>query len=445
MGVAQSLYTGVTGLSVAADGMSIVANNIANANAKGFKRDRAEFEDLLLRDLRTGAQSAKIGKGAHLANVQTMHTQGSLKVTDNLTDLAIQGSGFLVLAQPPGGAGQDSAGKMYTRAGALHFDKDGYFASSNGGRVQGYMADADGTLSARLTDIRIETNTIPPRATNNLKMNLQLDSRVDVMKESFDVKQPDKTSNFSTAMTVFDSQGRAHQVSVFLRKTNAGEDGIEWDWHALVDNKEVKDGDKSPFQEFGSGHLKFDKFGFIKDETTYKNTVNFSNGAFPGQTIKFDFGKRPPVDGVEPTDRGAGATTSIAGNSVTVFHQQDGYEAGQLSSLKIGEDGIATGIFTNGIQRTLAGIGLATFSNQDALEKAGNNVFISNPTSGPANIGMPKTGLRGSLFSSSLEESNVDLAQEFVDMITTQRSFQANSRSITTTDSLMEDIINLKR
>jgi flagellar hook protein FlgE len=444
MGVAQSLYTGVTGLSVAADGMSIVANNIANANAKGFKRDRAEFEDLLLRDLRTGTQSAKIGKGAHLANVQTMHTQGSLKVTDNLTDLAIQGSGFLVLAQP-GSNGQDSAGKMFTRAGALHFDKDGFFASSAGGRVQGYAADADGTMSARLTDIRIETNTIPPRATNSLKLNLQLDSRVDILKDGFDIKEPEKSSNYSTAMTVFDSQGRAHQVSVFLRKTNAGEEGIEWDWHALVDSKEVTDGDKSPVKEFGSGHIKFDKFGFIKEETTNKSIVNFSNGAFPGQEIKFDFGKRPAIEGGDPREKGAGATTSIAGNSVTVFHQQDGYEAGQLQSLKIGEDGIVTGVFTNGIQRTLAGIALATFSNQDALEKAGNNVFLGGPASGPPNIGMPKTGLRGSLFSSSLEESNVDLAQEFVDMITTQRAFQANSRSITTTDSLMEDIINLKR
>ena len=445
MGVAQSLYTGVTGLSVPADSMSVVANNMANANATGFKRDRAEFADLLLRDTRTETQAAKIGKGAHLANVRTMHTQGSLKVTDNLTDLAIQGSGFLVLAQP-GSNGQASAGKMFTRAGALHFDKDGFFASGSGGRVQGYVADAEGTMSARLSDIRIETNTIPPRATNNLKLNLQLDSRVDMIKENFDAKQPDKTANFSTAMTVFDSHGRAHQASVFLRKTNAGEDGIEWDWHALVDSKEVTDGDKSPFKEFANGHIKFDKFGFIKDEMTTKSSVNFSNGAFAGQEIKFDFGRRPTRDGVEAKeDKGAGATTSIAGNSMTVFHQQDGYEAGQLQSLKIAEDGIVTGVYSNGIQRTIAGIALATFSNQDALDKAGNNMFLSNPASGPANIGLPKTGLRGALFSSSLEESNVDLAQEFVDMITTQRAFQANSRSITTTDSLLEDIINLKR
>ena len=440
MGIAQALYTGVTGLSVNSDGMSVIANNIANANARGFKRDRAEFEDLLSLDLSSGSGPAQIGRGARLAAVKTMHTQGGLTVTDNLTDIAIQGRGFFVLS-PPGTDAQETAGKLYTRAGSLQFDKDGYFSTSTGARVQGYMANDDGVLTSKLTDIRIETNNIPPKATDTLQLNVQLDSRSDIIEEPFDIQHPVKTSNFSTSISIFDSHGRAHQATVFFRKINASEDGVEWEWHATVDGKEVTNPDDAELKEFANGVVKFDKYGLLREELTHESSVNFSNGAFPNQVINFDFGKNTGNEG----GKGINASTSIAGKSSTTFHQQDGYEAGQLKSLDIGLDGAVTGVFTNGIERVLSGIALATFANQDGLSKAGKNMFYSSTESGPANIGLPETGARGSLYASSLEESNVDLANEFVKMITTQRMFQANSRSITTTDTMIEEVINLKR
>ena len=440
MGVAQALYTGVTGLTVNADGMSVVANNIANANAKGFKRDRAEFEDLLSIDMNSGAGPTQIGRGARLRDVKTIHTQGGLKVTDNITDIAIQGSGFFIVSQPNAEA-LDTAGKFYTRVGSLHFDKDGYLAIAGGGRIQGYMADNEGSLTSRLQDVRIETNSIPPNATKNLNVNIQLDSRSDIIEQDWDPLMPEKTSNFNTTIPVFDSHGRAHQVTVFFRKLEASPDGTTWDWHALVDGKEVIDSDGEEWKEFANGQISFDRFGFLAEEVTNESSVSFANGALPDQVIQFDFGKNVG----EENGNGVNASTSIAAKFNTVFHQQDGYEAGGLQSLKIGLDGKVTGVFTNGLQRVMAGVALATFENQDGLQKAGRNQFYSTMDSGPPKIGMPESGGKGSLYASSLEESNVDLANEFVTMIMTQRLFQANSRSITTTDTMVEEVINLKR
>lgn len=439
MAISQALYTGVTGLSVNSDGMSVIANNIANANAKGFKRDRAEFEDMLSIDLSTGAGGAQIGRGARLKDVRTMHTQGGLAVTDNLTDLAIQGMGFFVIANPNTEV-QESAGKFYTRVGSFLFDKDGYLADSSGGRVQGYMTNELGALSTRLTDIRIETNSIPPSATKKLVMDINLDAREKQPLEEWDINRAELTSNFNNTLTIYDSYGGAHQMTMYFRRMEDS-DGISWEWHATVDGKEVTDADGSKLKEIGKGLVKFDAKGNLLEETTEFSEVNFANGSAPGQIIDFDFGKNMTTEG----GNGVGAATSIAAKSVTNFHSQDGYEAGNIKSLRIELDGTVQGVYTNGIVRSLGAVALATFENQDGLMKAGRNQFISTTDSGPPKIGMPQSGTRGSIYASSLEESNVDLAQEFVQMIMTQRGFQANSRSITTTDSMFEEVINLKR
>jgi flagellar hook protein FlgE len=440
MGISQALYTGVTGLSVNADGMSVIANNIANANAKGYKRDRAEFEDLLSTDMNSGSGPTQIGRGARLAGVRTIHTQGALKVTDNLTDMAIQGQGFFVVADPRLN-NQQSAGKFFTRSGSFLFDKEGFLSDGSGGRVQGYLSEPNGNFSSRLGDLRIETNTIPPKPTDLLNLNIQLDSRAKPIEEPWNIMDPEKTSHFRTSVSVFDSHGHAHQATIFFKKTLANEDGVEWEWNAVVDNTDVTDPGEGMHKLIGSGNLKFDKFGLLKEEITNFSSVNFNNGAFSNQKINFDFGKNL---GSEEGD-GTNATTSIAANSLTVFHTQDGFEAGQLKSLKLGQNGVLTGVFTNGIQKNMASLALATFSNQDALTKSGQNRFMSTIGSGPANIGAAETGLRGSIYASALEEANVDLASEFVNMISTQRLFQANSRSITTTDNMIEEVINLKR
>ena len=439
MPISQSLYTGVTGLSVNADGMSVIANNIANANAKGFKKDRAEFEDMLSMDLSTGSGAAQVGRGSRLRDVRTIHSQGGLAVTDNLTDMAIQGMGFFVLSNPNTEV-QENSGKFYSRTGSFVFDKDGYLADTDGSRVQGYMVNGDNAMSTRLNDIRIETNSIPPQATQTVQFDLNLDARSKISEGEFDLNKPELTSNFNNTTTIFDSYGQAHQMTTYFRRME-DTDGISWQWHATVDGKEVTDADGTEMKEIGTGTIRFNDKGSLIEEETEFSEVNFLGGAAVGQVIDFDFGKNMGEEG----GNGVGATTAIAAKSITNFHTQDGFEAGNIKSLKIELDGKIKGIYTNGLVRDIGAVALATFENQDGLMKSGRNQFFSTIDSGPPKIGAAQSGTRGSIFASSLEESNVDLASEFVNMIMTQRGFQANSRSITTTDSMYEEVLNLKR
>jgi flagellar hook protein FlgE len=455
MPISQALYTGVTGLSANADGMAVIANNIANANAKGFKRDRAEFEDMLSMDLQSGAGAAQIGRGARLRNVRTIHSQGGLAVTDILTDLAIQGQGFFVLSNPNTEV-QESAGKFYTRVGAFMFDKNGYLADSAGGRVQGYSVNEKGSLSTRLSDIRIETNSIPPNGTQKLTLDINLDARIktfeqmgtekndpDLAATTFNIADPEATSHFNNTTTIFDSYGAAHQMTVFFERVQAEDGEIQWDWHGAIDGKESLDPpeDGAALVEVVKGSIKFDNNGLLlKEEFDESMEINFAGGAKLGQKIELDFGKSLDEGG-----KGVGASTAIASKSITNFHAQDGYEAGNIKSLQIDMDGQIRGIYTNGLVRTLGAVAVASFENQDGMMKAGRNQFYATIESGPPKIGMAQSGTRGSIFASSLEESNVDLATEFVNMIVTQRGFQANSRSITTTDTMIEEIVNLKR
>jgi flagellar hook protein FlgE len=270
-------------------------------------------------------------------------------------------------------------------------------------------------------------------------MNVNLDSREKVMEGEFDLNKAELTSNFNNTITVFDSQGGSHQMTTFFRRLDDS-DGISWEYHAMIDGKEVTDGGGDKLKEIGTGTVKFDVKGNLLEETNDFSEVNFAGGPAAGQKIDFDFGKSIAEGG-----NGVGAATSIAAKSVTNFHSQNGYEAGNIKSLRIDLDGTVQGVYTNGVIKSLGAIALATFENQDGLMKAGRNQFYSSIESGPPKIGMAQSGTRGSIYASSLEESNVDLAQEFVNMIMTQRGFQANSRSITTTDSMYEEVINLKR
>jgi len=440
MPISQALYTGVTGMSVMADGMTVVANNIANANAKGFKKDRVEFEDMLSADRSTGSGTGQLGRGALLRSIRTIHTQGGLSVTDNLTDLAIQGEGFFVVKNPNSDSG-DSAANFYTRVGSFVFDKDGYLAEPSGGHVMGYLAKADGSMGSRLQDIRIDTNAIAPRRTDKVVLDINLDARIKPSEVEFDVKNPEATSQFNHTITVFDSHGRGHPMTVFYNRVETS-DGVEWKWNACVSSKDVQDGPLDQELTVGtSGRIKFDAKGNLLEEISDGGTINFADGAEPGQLIELDFGKNMGVD----KGNGVGATKCISARSVTNYHSQNGYETGNIKQLKIELDGSIRGLYTNGIQRTLGNLALASFENQDGLTKAGGNKFYETRESGPAKLGVALTGTRGSIVSSTLEESNVDLAQEFVNMIMTQRGFQANSRSITTADSMIEEVVNLRR
>jgi flagellar hook protein FlgE len=438
MGISQALYTGVTGLSVNADGMSVIANNIANANGKGFKYDRAEFDDLLSVDM--GSGSAQMGRGARLAGVKTIHTQGGLAVTENLSDLAIQGSGFFAVRNNQTEI-EESGGMFFTRVGSFHFDKDGYLVDNIGGAVQGYMAGEDGTLSTMVSDIRIMTNNIRPVATSKVMMNVNLDSRVEPLQEEFDITRPDKTSNFANTVNIYDSHGRAHAMTTYFRRLPDEGNGPRWEYYSTVKSDELADPGDSEYSIIGRGAIQFDLMGNLQEEEQVEFTASFNKGALPNQEMILDFGKNRGAEGGD----GMGASTSTAATSSTTYHDQNGYEAGNLKSLKIDQNGDVKAFYTNGLQRRLGSIAIANFENIDGLQKAGRNQFYKTLESGPPKMGTPQSGGRGSIYASTLEESNVDLATQFVNMIMTQRGFQANSRTITTTDTMLEEVLNLKR
>ena len=439
MPISQALYTGVTGLSTNADNMGIIANNIANTNTRGFKYDRAEFEDMLSMDLGGANSFSQIGRGTRMRATSSMFSQGGLTGTNGLTDLAVQGDGFFVVKNAAAEK-SDSGGYFYTRQGSFNFNKSGFLVDQNGGHVQGYMADSKGILRPSLTSIKIVKTNLPPALTSKVNMLVNLDVRANRKGAViFDKMFPEASSDFSTSVTVFDSAGMGHETSMFFTKKEG--EANEWEWHAGVDGKEVIDGEPGMFTEIGAGKLFFHENGKLLMEEYEEGTVSFSGGVKKDQKVLFDFGIS--IDG-EGGD-GMGQTSSNATNSTVVTHEQNGYETGNLKTLKIDLDGSIKGVFSNGIERLLGGVALSTFNNVKGLKKAGMAAFYSTVESGPPSMGTAQSGNRGSVYASSLEESNVDLANEFVKMILTQRGFQANSRCITTTDSMIEEVVNLKR
>lgn len=456
MGIHHALYSGVSGLSVNTDAMSVISNNIANANTKAFKNDRAEFEDMLSVSL---SEFSQLGRGARLRNIATSFTQGALTNTGGITDLGIQGDGFFITRSDTTDI-QESGGQLYTRQGSFRFDQDGFLTDVYGAKLQGYMADDKGKLSAKLGDLQIAKNTIPPTATTRVTMAVNLDIREKAIPEEFDIKRATETSNFSSTVTIYDNWGTGHVATVYFSKVADG-DQNKWKWNAVVDGQEISS--EPELDEKGrpvpaliaSGEVAFDAEGKpimnfkTKDgKPSYIDVadgsdafdVKFANGAVP-QKLQFNFGPAEDENGVMSNQ----SSTSIATKSITHFHSQNGFESGYLKSLKVDMQGNIRGVYTNGLERRLGAVALASFSSNAGLQKVGRNSFIQTNKSGEPRIGMAQTGTRGGVYSASLEESNVDLAQQFVDMITTQRGFQANSKSITTTDSMMEEIINLKR
>lgn len=456
MSINQAMYTGVSGLNVNGENMSIVANNIANANTKAFKTDRGEFEDLFNISLN---DSSSFGRGARMRGVTTDFTQGVLTVTGGITDLAIQGDGFFMVKNNNTDV-QESGGNFFTRQGSFRFDKDGFLTDLQGGKVQGFDVDEYGKVQPNIGDIQIGTGSIPPQATSLVNLNVNLDPRERAPSRPFDINDASRTSNFATTVTIYDTMGRGHLTTMYFAKEGTQETN-KWKWYATVDSSELKDGEtRNAAGEalptiIAQGDIEFDSDGKpvnkfqTKDgkeafidilEKSDKIPMQFGNGARV-QDVQFNFGRSVHEGG----ELGSLSSTSIASKTSTIYHSQNGYQAGNLKSIKIELDGSLRGVYTNGLERKLKTLALATFANNNGLDKAGNNSYISTPKSGTPRIGEPQTASRGSIYSANLEESNVDLAKQFVDMIITQRGFQANSKSITTSDTLLDEIINLKR
>jgi len=448
----RSLFAGVAGLRNHQVRMDVIGNNIANVNTVAFKAGRVTFKEGFAQLLQGasrppgdhgGINPIQVGLGMQIGSIDQMFTQGNIETTGVTTDLAIQGDAFFVVAK-----GNEH---FYTRSGNFQLDADGRLVSpTNGFVVQGRMA-VNGVLQDGITDIRLpfgQTTAANPTSRVAISGNLDaaatpviVDHETDpptIADASFDPLDPDnaailahpdnKKSIVYSSITVYDSLGARHELKLVTWKTS------ESAWAFKIDDRDLNaldDGGVSTLEVDGSNVFEFDSKGLLQNTST--------------PTIRFT-----PVgaDPVEITlDPGLGTTglSHFASSTTTVLRDQDGYTMGTLQNYSIDRTGMVTGAFTNGTLVQLGQIVLADFNNPGGLIRVGDNMYGVSGNSGGAVLGFALEGTQSFVTSGALEMSNVDLAQEFTNMIVSQRGFQANSRVITNSDEMLQEVVNLKR
>ena len=443
MTIMGSFFSSISGLNSNSVAMEVIGNNIANVNTPAFKISRAEFSDVLSRNMSVGYG---IGRGSTVNDVSTLFTQGSFATTQNITDIALEGSGFFVVA--------NNKGTYYTRAGNFHIDDDGYMVNAADSRLQGFALDEQDNVTGTPIDIRIPTAPLIPKPTGDgsipgsgVRINANLNSNAEVSPggPAFDLSDPLNTSNFTTSVTVYDSLGNDHLLTIYFRKSVESPTGNTWEFHVVIDEN---DADVTPPADVlaQSGTLVFNTYGQLVSETvTYTGVPPndhfcFKGGAEPNQVIGFDFGESISEGGT-----GTEGTTQYGQASSILAANQDGYGPSYLIDIAIDNTGKVMGRYTNGETRAFSQIVIANFRNLNGLSRVGHNMFSQSNESGEPLNGVANEGGNGRIFANTLELSNVDMAAEFVNMITTQRGFQANARSIRTADELLQELVNLRR
>jgi flagellar hook protein FlgE len=424
----SSLFTAVSGMNANGTALSVIGDNVANMNTIAFKASRSSFGDILSQSLGT----SQIGRGVAVTEVTPTFTQGSFENTANVLDLSVDGEGLFIV--------KNDSGIAYTRAGQFSLDKEGYIVNTNGMRLQGYLFSTSGS-SAGLGDINLSTLNSAPQPTADAEISANLDSRATI-GPAFDVTDPGNTSDFSSTLTVYDSLGVSHVINIYFRKDTQSATGNSWEWFAVVNDTDSTAG---VTQVQARGSIDFDSNGALDVESAITYPVgtgfNFSGGATANQVIDFNFGTSITTDG----GTGLDGTTQFGSTSATIFQSQDGYSSGSLRNITITQDGFITGIFTNGQTRAVGQVALAKFLAPTEVKKMGKNLYSESSESGQPIVSIPGTSGTGVVLSNTLELSNVDLAEEFVKMIISQRGFQANSKMVSTSDELMQELINLKR
>lgn len=438
----RSMFSGVSGLRAHQTRMDVIGNNVANVNTVGFKSGRVTFQEIFSQTLkgagapdsatgRGGTNPMQVGLGLGVGAVDTLMTRGSLQRTDNPTDLSIEGEGFFVVK---GGSGDTF---RFTRAGNFGVDKLGNLVTGSGMNVYGwqsYKRNSDGSYTFD-TEQPIEAINLYSDVYNKNKRMIAAKATANaVFAGNLDASKPIAATPpaagdiFTVPMTVYDNLGNDYKVNVEFSKTTATAAGSTWTW-----NIPSPAGTPAPYTPTAAtGTLTFDANGqltggALPPVVTFTPDVTTGTAAF---NVQFDFTK----------------LTTYSADSSAKPTNIDGYSTGNLVTFNIGSDGILTGIYSNGQQQPLGLIALAGFENPAGLQKVGDNLYIPTTNSGDFKKGL-KAGSEGvgTLNPGTLEMSNVDLSKEFTDMIVTQRGFQANSRIITTSDEMLQELVNLKR
>lgn len=415
----MSFQQALSGLDAAAASLNVIGNNVANASTVGFKAATANFADVYAASLGISG-AAQVGIGVAVSAVEQLFTQGNVTTTDNPMDLAINGGGFYRMSS--------NGAITYTRNGQFHVDKDGYVINDQNLRLTGYPAGVDGLIAkSNPVELQLSASQIPPRASSDplagdIAAVINLDSRESVPPLApFDSANP-RTYNYSTALTVFDTLGVAHNLSTFYVR-NAPTTTGEWTVWATLDGANQ--------QQLPGGNLAFNPSGTLSPASA-EHTLpqwNLSSGAStpwsPG-TINFT------------------GTTQYGSESTVDSLTQGGYAAGNLVGVAVGSDGVLQGRYSNSQTRNMGQLVLASFADPNGLVNLGNNQWSASSVSGPELVGTPASGRRGVIQSAAVEDSNVDLTQELVAMITAQRNYEANAQTIKTQDQIMQTLLNLR-
>jgi flagellar hook protein FlgE len=412
-----SLFAGISGLNVNSKALTVIGDNIANVNTTAFKSNRSSFANILSQSL-AGTGASEIGRGVEFWGTTPMWSQGSVENTANPTDMAINGAGFFVL--------RDNANsEFYTRAGDFTFDRDGFLINPDGMFVQGYEVNGvapDGTLIlGNITDINVPgQSTAPPQATSMFSVDVNLDAGAAAL------------DTYGTTVIVYDSLGNGIPLTLTFEKQAVN----SWDVSVSVPAGTVT----TPATDVAIDvpNYTFDGAdGSLLNNTDPQITLsNLLSGA-DDLVLTWDL-----VDAAGVTN---GDLTQYSSPSMTTFQTQDGFPSGVLRGVSVDDFGVVTGSYSNGQLTPLYQVLLADFPNYYGLSKMGRNLYAESRDSGQPLQGVPQSGRLGSISPSAIEMSNVDLAQEFVKMITTQRAFQANSRVITASDEILSELINIKR
>ena len=414
MSLSSAMYSGISGLMVYGDAMNVTGDNIANINTTGFKSSRSVFADILANSVSNGAASLQFGRGALMQDVTQEFSQGSFESTGNATDMAIQGTGFFVVRD------KSSGGMFYTRAGQFTLNRDGLLVNPNDAVVQGYQmtTNASGTVTkvGTASDVDITGVQSTPRKTSIFRLGINLNASASA------------GTTFSTSFNAYNSLGEATTMTYTFTKQSAAQ---TWNYVASSSIGSVSAG--------ASGTVTFDNAGQITAPATDQSITitGFGSGA---ADLTMAWNLRDETAGVSYND-----ITGYSAESVTSSVVQDGYSTGVLRGISVDQEGVISGLFSNGQTQQLWQLELADFLSPWGLSRQGNSLFAETRQSGQPILGVAKAGGFGTIYGSSLELSNVDLGQQFVDMIANQRAYQANSKIITTVDTMLQDAISLKR
>ncbi len=428
MGISSALYSGVSGLTINGVAMNVLGDNLANTNTVGHKSSRSVFSDILSSKISGSGGMSQVGRGVNMSTVDQVFSQGSFDTTESNLDCAIEGESFFVLNDPSDSDRED----YYSRAGAFRFNVDGFLENPEGLRVQGKPFDENGNLlPGDATDIQlVDRGLVAGKISDEVTLNTNLDSRAKVTGPAAIAPADPSTYNYASAVEIFDSLGVPHLLTLYFQKQPPNATG-QSEWKAFWSAKDENDNPLgAPVNEFPTP-LAFDTKGHLTPGSAApmiidKGDLLWKNGS-DAKDVAVTF-----------------ATTQYSSDSTVLAVDQNGYGAGSLTNVEVDKEGRIIANYSNGRQRRVAQLSLAKFVNPHGLEQKGANVYRATQESGAPRKGVSDKEL-GKIFTNSLERSNVDMGNEMVQIITTQRGYSANSKVITTVDEMMQEVINLKR